>query len=373
VGSVTWAVTGRNVVQSMRKLSNEPELSRRAVRLLYLYLPIYLVLQLTSVDTFRVAKLATKFAGVGVMSIPSASHLESSFLVVRDWIGNGLLNAPIGILVAIGWLREGQRRRPGRAFLFGVSIVASMSIAKVLAGLGALHVGSVTAATLGIGAGIAVTNRVPSPGHDMAKDRLRVMRICLALATASWLLLLVGQAWYPFDFQLTSDIVKRRLSRVSLVPFVFYYWYASYTLSPLQAVHEGLLHFVMAVPLGLLPRLAWGTSREPRSRQLETLVITLASTTALIGIELGQMFLPTRFPDVTDVLIGTIGVIAGESMGRAFAPGWVAPDGRIRGRAMPAERRLSARVAARHTAIASPTEAQDQPGRAAANRSRARS
>jgi hypothetical protein len=78
----------------------------------------------------------------------------------------------------------------------------------------------------------------------------------------------------------------------------------------------------MAVPLGLLPRLAWRTSRDRRGRQLQSLVIVLTATAALIAIELGQIFLPTRFADVTDVLIGVIGVIAGESMGRAFALRW---------------------------------------------------
>jgi VanZ family protein len=249
VGSLAWAVSGRNVVQWMRKLSDERELSTRAIRLLYLYLPIYLVLQLTAVDTVRVAKLATKYAGGGVTPIPSASQLESSFLVVRDLIANGLLNVPIGTLAAIGWLWQGQRRRPGWAFLLGVAMAGLLSVTQVLVGLGAVHVGSIIAATIGVGVGIAVTTRFPSPWRGIPRDWLRVVRICVVLATAAWLLLLVGQAWYPFDFQLTSDVVNRRLTRVSLVPFVFYYWYASYVLSPLQAVHEGLLHFLMAVPL----------------------------------------------------------------------------------------------------------------------------
>jgi glycopeptide antibiotics resistance protein len=292
---------------------------------------------------------------------------------VRDWIGNGLLNAPIGTLAAIGWLSEGQRRRPGWALLLGVAMASSVSVAQLLVGLGAVHVGSVIAAMMGVGAGIVVTTRFPSPGRDMPRDRLRVVRICVVLATAAWLLLLVGQAWHPFDFQLTSDIVNRRLTRVSLVPFVFYYWYASYVLSPLQAVHEGLLHFLMAVPLGLLPRLAWPTSREPRNRQLQTLAITLAATTALIGIELGQIFLPTRFPDVTDVLIGTIGVIAGEFMGRAFAARLQSVGDGIQVEATLGTRRFSSAQAAGQIPNASANDTQRQRERAAVKRSTARS
>lgn len=372
-GSLTWAVIGRNVVQWMRKFSDERELSTRAIRLLYLYLPIYLVLQLTSVDTVRVTKLATKYAGGAITSVPPASQLESSFLVVRDWIGNGLLNAPIGILAALGWLRQGQRRKPGWSFLLGVALAGSVSVMQLLVGLGAAHVGSVIAATIGVGVGIAVTTRFPSPGHDMPRNRLRVVRICVVLATAAWLLLLVGQAWHPFDFQLTSDIVNRRLTRASLVPFVFYYWYASYVLSPLQAVHEGLLHFLMAVPLGLLPRVAWGTSREPRNRQLQSLAITLAAATALIGIELGQMFLPTRFPDVTDVLLGTIGVIAGEFMGRSVAPRWQSVGDGIQVEATPGPRGFGSAQAAGQIPIASANDTQRPRERAAVKRSTARS
>jgi VanZ family protein len=373
VGSLTWAVSGRTVVQWMRRFFDERELSTRAIRLLYLYLPIYLVLQLTSVDAVRVAKLATKYAGGGVTSVPSASQLESSFLVVRDWIGNGLLNAPIGTLAAIGWLRQGQRRRPGWAFLLGVAMAGSVSVTQVLAGLGAIHVGSIIAATIGVGVGIAVTTGFPSPWRDMPGDRLRVVRVCGVLAMAAWLVLLIGQAWHPFDFQLTSDIVNRRLTRASLVPFVFYYGYASYVLSPLQAVHEGLLHFLMAVPLGLLPRLAWGTSREPQNRQLQRLAITLAATTSLIGIELGQMFLPTRFPDVTDVLIGTIGVIAGEFMGRSFAPRWQSVGDGIQVEAASSTRGFGSAQAAGQIPNASANDTQRPRERAAVKRSTARS
>jgi VanZ family protein len=366
LGSLAWAVTGRKVVAWMRHLSEEPELFRRAVRLLHLYVPIYLLLQLTPFDISRVAKLAAKYAGSGVTSIPSVSQFEFPFLVL-DWIGNALLNVPIGMLAAIGWIREGQRRGSGWAFVLGVSVIVSVSIAQVFLGIGAVHVGGIVAAAFGVAVGIALGRQFLSHRRGEPRDRSGVARICVLLATAAWLLLLVGQAWYPFDFELTSEIVERRLNRVSLVPFVFYYWYASYTLSPLQAIHETLLHFVMAVPLGLLPRLAWRISSDHRIRQLQTVAITLAATSVLIGIEFGQMFLPTRFPDVTDVLIGVTGTIVGERIGRAFAPRWEATDRRIRRPATSAARRCSARSTAQQTPHASTTDAQHQHGRAAAN------
>jgi glycopeptide antibiotics resistance protein len=137
-------------------------------------------------------------------------------------------------------------------------------------------------------------------------------------AAGAWTILLVGQNWHPFDFQLTSEIVTQRLTRISLIPFAFSYWYASYLVSPLQAIHETLLKFVLAVPLGLLLRLAWPLVGGRHAR-LRRAAITVAAAIVLIGIELGQIFLPMRFPDVTDVLIGTIGALVGDVTARALA------------------------------------------------------
>jgi VanZ family protein len=319
LGTLAWAVTGRKVLGWLRHLSREPEPSRLGVGLLQIYLPIYLLLQLTPLDTFKAAKLATKFAEGRVVLVPPVPEVPSTLLVLRDCIGNALLNVPIGMLAALGWCRKDKRRALGPALLLGASMIVAVGIAQPLVGVGGVRLDKLAAAAFGVTCGVVVARRFLQLRPIGPMDRSPLGRVSFLVAATAWVLVLIGQNWYPFDFGLTSVIVERRLTRASLVPFVFYYWFASYTLSPWQAVHEGLLQFVFAVPLGLCLRLGWGCSSERRVRQLQGLAITIAGMTVLLGIEFAQTFLPTRFPDLTDVLIGTMGVLVGDLTARAFA------------------------------------------------------
>jgi glycopeptide antibiotics resistance protein len=142
-------------------------------------------------------------------------------------------------------------------------------------------------------------------------SRSRSSHSWFLLAAGIWLLVLLGHSWYPFDFDLTSEAVWSRLTRISLVPFGFYYWYAIYIVNPLEAVHETLLNFALAVPLGFFMRLAWPDAGKRRA--------IVAATIALLAMEAGQSFLPMRFPDVTDALVGAIGALVGAMMAAGFA------------------------------------------------------
>ena len=191
------------------KLSDERELSTRAIRLLYLYLPIYLVLQLTSVDTVSSSEARDEIGPGGVISVrlPPTLNPASSSCVTGSGMDSSMRRSAFWPpwLAQAGPAPQAWLGLPARCLSSG-----SVSVMKLLAGLGA-PMRAASRSHVGVGAGIAVTTRFPLPGHDLARDRLRVVRICLVLATAAWLLLLVV-AWYPFDFQLTSDIVNRRLS-----------------------------------------------------------------------------------------------------------------------------------------------------------------
>ncbi len=317
-GALAWTVTGPSVMVWLRHLAHERESTHFVRRLLQLFLPIYLVLQLTSVDVARASKVAAEYGEGRVMVMPPASPFESTFLVMRDFAGNALLNIPIGTLAALGWVRGRKRRAIGWAFLSGVAMLVAVEIAQEFVGLSDARVGDLLMGTLGVILGIAIAEQLVRHRPKNPIDRSRVVYAWFLAAAGAWTLLLVGQNWHPFDFELTSEIVTQRLTRISLIPFAFSYWYASYMVSPLQATHETVLKFVLAVPLGLLLRLAWPLPSGRRARR-QRAAIPVAATIVLIGIELGQIFLPTRFPDVTDVLIGAMGALVGDFTARAFA------------------------------------------------------
>jgi glycopeptide antibiotics resistance protein len=319
VGAVTWTRTGAAVRLWLRQLATEREPWAFTSRLVQLYLPIYLFLQFTPFDSLRPAEIAAKY-GEGLVTLVPSPPSESIVLVSQNFVGNAILSIPIGMFAVLGWVRRDRRIALWRAVLLGISMVSAVGIAQELTWR---HSGlrDLLAATLGVMIGIAAAKRLARPRRSDPIDQPRRIHPWFLVAAAVWTLALLWYSWYPFEFELTSEIVKRRLTRIPLVPFAFYYLYASYRVNPFQAVHEILVNFLLAVPLGLLLRLTWPVARDQRVRRLQVVIITLAVTAVLLGIELGQMFLPLRFPDVTDVLMGAVAAMLGCATGTAVAAG----------------------------------------------------
>jgi hypothetical protein len=88
---------------------------------------------------------------------------------------------------------------------------------------------------------------------------------------------------------------------------------------PLEGIRELVNRYLLGVPLGLLLRLAWPFTAEQNTRRLQAIVPTGVATVVLFGIETGQIFLPTRFPDPADVLMGVMGAALGSAMAAGLA------------------------------------------------------
>jgi glycopeptide antibiotics resistance protein len=79
---------------------------------------------------------------------------------------------------------------------------------------------------------------------------------------------------------------------------------------------------LLAMPVGALLQLVW-LPQSRRGRLLQFLAVGLASVGLFLAVEVGQLMLPTRLPDQTDVYIGTAGAILGMVVARLVsrAPG----------------------------------------------------
>jgi len=309
-GAVVWMFAGRVAIQWLRSFGNEHTSWSFATRLLQLYLPIYLALQLTPFDRDRALEVATIYNAGQSALMPSVHSIRAGFSLWLDLAGTSLLTAPIGFLAVLGWAGTGTRRAPGRALLLGVSSVVALGIARSV--LWGYSPGSeLYAGVLSIMIGVAAATAWRPYDRQFSFSRGWML-----VAAAAWTLVLIVHSWCPFDFVLAPDIVTRRLTRISFAPFGFYYWYAAYIVNPLGAVHETLLNFVRAVPLGFFLRFAWPAAGDSHIQWLQTIATTAAAITVVLAIELGQAFLPMRFPDVTDALIG----ICGAAVGIAIVP-----------------------------------------------------
>jgi glycopeptide antibiotics resistance protein len=131
----------------------------------------------------------------------------------------------------------------------------------------------------------------------------------LLLAWA-WLPVLMLLFWYPFDFRTDGAFIRERLTFLERVPFEVYYYGTEF-----RAVTEVFHKTAFFAPLGAL--LAWFVSGLPWMwRGYAAAAAFLAIILTALGIELGQVMLPGKYPDTTDWLLESLGGMTGYALFR---------------------------------------------------------
>ncbi len=314
IGVTTWIVAGAAVIGRLTHLENEREPSRFVARLLQLFLPLYIFMHLTSSG---VASEVTDLARIAYngrfIVVPRVHHFQSDFLFLHNAVGGALVNIPIGALVALGWPKIRSPRRIGPAMAIGLSLVTVLEVAHGFVWSRSVSITEILIGALGVILGIAATLKwvyrrtVIHPG---------LVRTCWLIAAGVWTLMLTGEYWYPFDFQWSAELAKERFIQI---PWVLFAAYRGYSPDPLMGLREALSRCLLGVPLGLLLRLAWASAAERSARRLEAVLTAGIATLVLFGIEIGQIFVPARFPDPADVLMGVLGAALGFAIGDGLA------------------------------------------------------
>ncbi len=218
-----------------------------------------------------------------------------------DYLTDVVVAAPLGAAAVLLWTRGHARRRPAAAWALGTAAVVLIEGAQVFVSSRYADATDVITGSVGIAVGVAIATTLA--GREVAEsavNRGTSLSKMVRLATAAWLVMLASYHWQPFNFTTDSARVTAGVHQLIAVPF-----YSYYLGSELHALTEMLRKISMAAPLGALLRLAW--SPRPITRTELVFILSLAFA-VLIGIELGQVFLPTRTPDLTDAIMGEVGV-----------------------------------------------------------------
>ncbi len=306
IGTVGWLLAGPSVIFWMRQLAVERQSLRFVARLLQIYLPMYIIMQLTPFDALRAADLASSHAQSASVLLASTDPFATSLFILRHLVGNVLLNVPIGALAVLG--RKSIRHSLWRAVVLGLLVVAAVGIAQDAMSLRHNSALETLADVLGVVVGIMAA-RAFTWSRD-STDQSRVEYAWLVLASAIWMVVLVGHAWNPIAFAMTPHPL-----------------YRLYQANPLGALHAALLEYLLAVPLGLLLRMACPASRGERVDRLQSLASFGVATIVLCAMELGPLSALLSFPDITNVLIGAAGALTGIAVGAAFARRQSSADG----------------------------------------------
>jgi VanZ family protein len=309
IGIGAWALVGPELTEWFRTwLSSARE--DRVARVLVAYAAAWVFVNLAPFDvTVDVGDLGERVRAGLISIVPFHGASRPTSRVVWDALVSAISAAPLGTLGLVVWLPGGGRRRSFVAFAIGAAFVAAIELAQIFVSSHAADISDVIFGCTGVAAGVWTGARVLSlarPVSDVKGPRLFVSRMVAALVT--WCIVIIAYHWMPYDFGIDPVSIKRKLAGVSLVPFA-----GHARGSALNAFNDLLVKLGLATPLGVIA--AFTLDRQGPAALVATGWL-IAAALFFSGVEFGQLFLPTRSPDPTDVMVGVGGTALGLIIGR---------------------------------------------------------
>ena len=329
VGIVLWFVFGRRITRWARALWQgqmqyrqaageaigpaaarqgrpRPLRGRLAIMILAGYVVVLTFYQLMPLDlTISPAEVYHKYKEDRVTLVPFSDRVGMSRYIVA---------AKVALLIPVGMLFSLPHRGGGRGLLaaagYGLLYAAGLETAQLLVRWRYTSATDVVLGTAGaILGGVWSIILGPDARYPLRESAFwrrcgRWIKLAAAIAWALWLL---WDQWRPFDFTWPEGGVLRRAIAALRVPL--YYLYSKSEFEALTQVARGFGWFLI---LGMLVRSLWPLERRDGIWKAATLVCGF-----VLGIEAGQLFLPDRVPDMTNILVAA----AGGSVGAALLGG----------------------------------------------------
>jgi VanZ family protein len=327
IGVGTWLVLGQPMVDWLRGASaghaRRAGLDtqwRRVQALLAVYAAGWFILMALPLElTLSPGELVHKYRAGSIVLVPFAGAYESFSDLLWDVIGGALSAAPLGVFAWLTALDLRWRAPRGGALLLGCVIVGAGELVQVFE----IHrVADVTDVLIGC-TGVAVSVWLAARHLHVAAATPRDARVVAypargsslaALAqTLAWCGVLVFYHWKPFDFTTNSRFIRERVSDLSLMPLA---QYVHASTGP-QLLMQMLVKGALGVPLGALLARWLGSAfglRGPSARRFIWIAGLVLALGVLGAIEVGQIFLPDRVADVTDVLVAWCGAASGMAL-----------------------------------------------------------
>lgn len=306
-GIAAWMAAGRWLTAWLRAASDRQR-GDRVARALSAYAVLWVFVKLAPFDfTVDLGHLAQRYRRELIALAPGAG--VSTAQRVWDAALALLSAAPLGALGLVGWTGLRARRHSPAAFAFGAAFVLLAEAAQIFIRSHAAYATDLLWGLAGVALGVwgaryALLHRQAVP---VLPERAFSWTALGALL--GWTGVLAAYHWQPYAFTLDSESIRRQLDGVSLIPFAGYW-----TGSELTTFKNVLVKIVLALPFGIIASAVLSERTVPPAVANGVWVIVAA---AVFGaIEMGQLLLPMRTPDPTDVLVSVAGAAAGLWIGR---------------------------------------------------------
>ena len=154
--------------------------------------------------------------------------------------------------------------------------------------------------------GVALAIRYSGRSDALVGSVLERGTVAARIGLVIWVAAVVAVRWAPYDFTLNRERVTTGVNQLLTAPLFHYFWAQEY-----QAFVQFLRAALLALPLGVLLYIAWPDGGRPFVPRLRWFVAIAGGFAILFAMELGLVLLPGRIPDITDVILGVIGVSVG--------------------------------------------------------------
>jgi VanZ family protein len=305
-GIAAWAVLGREVRVVLLRFFQG---SRRALEMVLAGYAFWQFLRLIEpLDvTVELSVLAQKYAEGGIVLNPLSSP-SLHWALLPSMLSEVVLAAPVGALAAIAGRPSGARRTiVGATALASLFFLAGES-AQLFIRSRAVDALDLLTNCVGAALGALVAGATVHRVGDRATGSAHpLLSAALVLSAVFYVVYNLS----PFDFIVSRRFVADRIDMLTHVPFRAYYINPEF-----KALADAVTKISIALPLGLFFQLRF---RPDATAFARLLTVAWLMTTGLFfaAVEVGQLLLPSRFPDNTDILLAVCGVWLGMKLAYA--------------------------------------------------------
>jgi glycopeptide antibiotics resistance protein len=315
LGVLLWLAAGKRltgwadaVVAPAAKANRFRPLLQLYVAGIFIYGLLPLDLTLSATEVFR------KWRDGRVVLVPFSFDQGGIALTAYNVLSD------LGMWIPVGFLwRLGTSTRSAAIIAGITAIAAALEFLKLFVESRITDSNHVVLAVLGGGVGLMLAHVFRQPGapKDAAPARDSAFGLLWIALSVIWLGVLIQIFWFPFNASWDLPAAARRLREATTrVPFevLFYQDY-------LHAFTDLLRRVLFFVPFGAFCGLIERTvARRWLPPAIARWVMISTAVAAPVVIEVGQLFLPQKTPDLTDTLLGIAGALGGYALVRRFRP-----------------------------------------------------
>lgn len=305
IGVLAWWGAGGRFLAWLQSWQQTHARAALAERLAWVYLAGILVYNVLPLDlTISLVEIFHQWREGKVNLIPFGRLPADPAFALYEIVTDALIWAPLAVLWRLDGTRDGVR-------VWGMTtgMAIALEIMQLFVYSRVSDVTDLFTAAAGAALGAWTGGRLAARAAPARHPPRWAVWLPLALA-AGWMALLMLVFWFPFDFRTDGAFIKGRLDFIGRVPFEVYYYGTEF-----RAITEVLHKLLFFAPLGAL--LARGVGGLPYAWRGPAALVACASIVLFaLGIELGQVLLPGKFPDTTDWLLESLGGLAGYVLAR---------------------------------------------------------